>query len=168
LDPTIEIMSAPALPVPAPAGFNPWPYALMAFFGVLITAIASMITFALRQDDQLVSGDYYEQELHHQQQIERVRRTQAFAGQVSVEYAGGEITVVLPAAHARQQPTGSVQLYRPSDARLDRDVKLAVNAAGRQQIDARGLRPGLWRVRVTWTAGTEEYFRDATVIVPAA
>jgi len=42
--------------------------------------------------------------------------------------------------------------------------------AGRQQIDARELRPGLWRVRIRWTAGTEEFFRDEAVVIagPAA
>ena len=57
-----------ALPKPA---FNPWPYALIAFFTVLITVIASFVTWSLRQDMELVGADYYDQEMRFQQRIDR-------------------------------------------------------------------------------------------------
>ncbi len=155
--------AAAALPRPA---FNPWPYALIAFFTVLITVIASFVTWSLRQDMELVGKDYYDQEMRFQQRIDSTKRAQAFGGQVAIVHDAGRITVTLPAAHAAKHPVGIVRLYRPSDAKLDQEMKLAVDATGTQQLAVPGLRSGLWKARVSWTVGTEEFFRDETLIIP--
>ena len=155
----------PAAVLPKPA-FNPWPYALIAFFTVLITVIASFVTWSLRQDMELVGADYYDQEMRFQQRIDSTKRAQAFGGQVAIVHDAGRITVMLPADHAAKHPAGTLRLYRPSDAKLDREMKLAVDATGTQQLAVPGLRPGLWKARVSWIVGTEEFFRDETLIIP--
>ena len=113
---------------------------------------------------------YYEEELRFQKQMDRVQRTQALPKDLSIKLAAASRTIALglPSEHASQSPTGSVQLYRPSDARMDRQIPLAVDAAGRQTLDAATLDPGLWKLRVTWMAGGKEYFHDTSLVIPAA
>jgi nitrogen fixation protein FixH len=96
-----------------------------------------------------------------------VAHTRSVKREISVRYAAGEIDIALPAGHARQGPTGSIQLYRPSDASLDQNVALAVGKDGDQKIDATKLRPGLWKVRITWKVGAEEFFFDQSIVVGA-
>ena len=156
--------AATALPKPA---FNPWPYGLMAFFALLITLIATMVTWSMHQDTELVGADYYAQEMRFQQRIDSTKRAEAFGGQVAIAYAAGHILVTLPAEHAAKHPAGTIRLYRPSESKLDQELKLDVDAAGQQQVPTSGLRPGLWKARVSWTVGTEEFFRDETLIIPA-
>jgi nitrogen fixation protein FixH len=83
---------------------------------------------------------------------------------VTFEPAQQSIVITLPPAQT-QGATGNIHLYRPSDARLDRHVPLALNAAGIQWLNARDLRDGLWKVRVTWSVDGKEYFVDQPVIV---
>lgn len=61
--------------------------------------------------------------------------------------------------------TGSIQLYRPSATDLDRQIKLETDARGEQNLDARGLLPGLWKVRVSWKADQLDYFIDRQIQV---
>ncbi|MFA6546060.1 MAG: FixH family protein [Limisphaerales bacterium] len=147
-----------------------WPYAIIAWFIVFGSAMAVWIAVALRQNMDLVSADYYEHEIRYQQQIDRQARTQSLEAKARLTYDAGQqrLTIALPAGHA-SQARGKVALYRPSDARLDRESKLSVNSAGEQMLDTKGLRPGLWKVRVHWTFGGEEYFYDqAVTITPPA
>ncbi|MEN9675027.1 MAG: hypothetical protein RIS76_923 [Verrucomicrobiota bacterium] len=146
--------------------FNPWPWALLAFFALLITTIASFVVFAVRQDMELVRPDYYEQELRHDRQMERVRRTAGLAGAITLAPSGNTILVDVPTATRGLKPSGTVHLYRPSDSRLDREVELAPDAAGRMSLDTGSLRPGLWKVRVAWSVGLDEFFREATLVIP--
>ena len=44
-------------------------------------------------------------------------------------------------------------------------MQLAVNAEGAQRLDAKSLRPGLWKVRVQWTAAGQDYFFDEAVVI---
>jgi len=50
---------------------------------------------------------------------------------------------------------------------LDRSLKLEVDPAGTQAIDAALLAPGLWKVRVTWTTDSREFFIDQKIVVPS-
>ena len=75
------------------------------------------------------------------------------------------ITVSLPAEQAGRTINGRIELYRPSAAGMDREVKLEPDAKGVQRLDAAGLVPGLWKVRVSWTCDHQDYFLDEKVIV---
>jgi len=145
---------------------NPWPIAIVAYFAVFISFIVTFIVFATRQHVDLVRNDYYEEEIRFQDQLDRVRRTRQLNGNVAVTYNAEQrcILLNLPAAQAIQT-TGRIHLYRPSDANLDRDVLLALDAQGVQRLDAANLRDGLWKVRIQWAVDGQEYYFDQRVVV---
>lgn len=146
---------------------NPWPCAIIGWFLVFGSAMAAWVVVAVRQDPDLVRSDYYEKEIRHQNQIDRMNHTTALRGEVSIAYddATQQIVLRLPAAHVAQQPTGQVHFYRPSDARLDFEVPLGLDVNGTQKIDAAKLRAGLWKVRLQWSAGAQEFFYDQSVVL---
>lgn len=143
-----------------------WPMAITTFFGIAIIFIVTFIAWAVRQRDDLVSADYYEREVRYQSELDALNRSQPYAATavVTFEPAAETIVVTLPAAQIRSA-TGRIQLYRPADARLDREFPLALNAEGVQRLDARPLRDGLWRVRVKWRVDDLDYSVEQPVIV---
>lgn len=151
-------------PAPKPAR-SFWPYAIIVWMTLFATGVFSYIVFAQGHKMDLVGADYYDQEIKFQQQIDRVDRTRAVERQVAVTYADGAIRIALPTEHAGQNPTGTVHLYRPSNAKLDQHLPLALDAAAAQRIDAQNLLPGLWKVRITWKAGDQEFFHDQSVVL---
>ena len=148
---------------------NLWPYAIIVFCALFVTGTIGLIVMACSQRVDLVSKDYYEQELRFQGQIDRTERTRREASQAAVAYdaADQHITVSLPPGQARGNVSGSIELYRPSAAGMDRAVKLELDANGIQRLDAAGLAPGLWKVRVTWTAEKQNYYLEQKVVVGA-
>lgn len=145
---------------------NLWPHAIIAWFVIFAAALAAWITFAVRQNMDLVRSDYYEEEVHYQRQLDRLNRTTAVRGQVAIHYDAvkGEVTVQLPAGHVAPRSTGLVRFYRPSEAALDFEIPLAVDAQGLQSIGRQNLRGGLWKVRVEWTASGQEYFFEQILV----
>jgi nitrogen fixation protein FixH len=147
--------------------FNPWPYAIMGFFGVAIAAAVVWVVFCIGNGTDLVAADYYEQEVEYQKQIERVNRTLSLAGGTGIQYFPGEamIQVRIPEDHAGDQLQGIIRLYRPSEAGLDQDLRLQVSSKGMQRVDVASLKPGLWDVRVQWLHGGKEYFLSEKITV---
>ena len=147
---------------------EPWPIGIACFFAVLITALATWAVVAQRNREELVSADYYEQEVAYQRQINRLRRS-ADAG-VTIGYVpgvqGGWIRIAWPVASRPADARGRVRLYRPSEAALDREFALSVGAEGLQDIDAGTLKPGLWKVRVHWGPEDSGYYVEDSVVVP--
>jgi hypothetical protein len=146
---------------------NPWPLVIISYFVVFITFIVMFVVFAVRQKTDLVRQDYYDEEIRFQNHIDRVSRTQPISAGVGVVYDSSRqlITVTLPVDHANRQPAGKIMLYRPSDARLDQNIQLAVDEKGSQLVDTKKLRSGLWKVRVEWSVNGQEFFFDQSIVV---
>jgi hypothetical protein len=128
--------------------------------------MAVWITIAARQNLDLVRADYYEEEIRYQRQLDRLNRTAALRSEVAIQYdaAKSEVTIQLPTEHIPSRPAGRIHFYRPSEAALDFEVPLAVNAQALQCIGGQRLRPGQWKVRVGWTAAGQEYFYEQTLV----
>jgi len=145
---------------------NPWPIAIIAFFIVFATFLATFVVWALGQKQDLVAENYYENEVRYQEQLDRLNRTQAQAGLnlVTFDATRNCIVITLPGA---QTPgtSGRIQLYRPSNARLDHEVPLAINAGGIQILDAKAMAAGLWKVRIQWSVNGQEFYFDQAVVV---
>jgi len=150
-------------------GRNPWPLGVIAAFVIFISGTVVLVVMACSQRTDLVSADYYEQELKFQHRIENTLHAKNLGGEASIRYNPGQRSIQLqfPVEHARQQASGRIVLYRPSAAGLDRELKLALNAAGAQSLDAGGLMPGLWKVRVQWSVLGQDYYLDQSVVVRA-
>ena len=157
-------------PMSAPAKtFNPWPYGIIAVFVVFIASTAAVVAFICQHRMDLVTPDYYEQEIRYQQRLDQMNRTAALGAGARVTFDAGTraLTVQLPEGHAAGQPSGRLHLYRPSAAGLDRELALAPDAAGRQVIPAPDLAGGSWRARLHWSAGGQEYFAEEALLIPA-
>lgn len=165
-------MSTRVVPVPSVTGipvagpfkprWEPWPLGIAAFLFVFVSCIAAFITFAVRQQMDLVRPDYYEEEIRYQVQFDRLERTRALgaAARITADATRSTLEVGIPAAHASALTAGTIQFYRPSDAGQDRVIPLKPSADGVQDSDISDLGPGLWRVRVRWTTGGKEYAMD--------
>ena len=146
---------------------NPWPFAIAGFFVLLVAFIAAFITVAARHGVDLVRAAYYEDEIRYEDQIGRLQRTRPVQSEVVIDYDAARacIHVTLPASHAQQLTTGRIQLYRPSDARLDRAFELDVRSGSTQRVNAQSLPAGLWKVQLQWTVNGAEYYLDRSLVI---
>lgn len=156
------------VPAPVPQQHSLWPYAIIAAFVLFAGFIGYMVRQAMRTSVDLVSQDYYAQELRHQQRMNAVARTAALpAGAVTIRFDAAARTVALqlPAAVAGRQSGGQVQFFRPSDQALDFSVPLRPDAQGRQRLSTARLKPGYWRVRLDFEAEGQAYFVEQSIVV---
>ncbi len=146
---------------------NFWPLGIILACALFVTGLAVMVFIACTHSSELVSDNYYEQEVKYQTRLDQLNRTAQLNEQVKVAFDHGakRISISLPTGPAAANASGRIQLYRPSAAGLDREVKLELDASGSQSVDATALEPGLWKIRIHWTAGQQEFFADKSVVV---
>lgn len=146
---------------------NPWPYGIITAFALFLAGTAALIVIAATHRDSLVSGDYYEQEIRFQHQIDGAARARQVGATVTYEAAAGRVAIALPASQTGQPLTGQIDLYRPAAAGLDRQFKLQPDANGVQNLDVSSLLAGPWEIRVAWSAGDQYYFLDQKIVITA-
>lgn len=143
---------------------NFWPLGIVLTFVVFTGGCIAMIVIACTHKTDLITSDYYRDEIRFQSRLDQLNRTAQLGGRVDVDYDVGNksINVTVPAPAG---VTGSIQLYRPSATGLDQVVPLQLDANGSQSLDAAHLLPGLWKVRVQWSSQNQEYFADKSIVV---
>lgn len=146
---------------------NIWPIGIIAFFALFIPAMIGFVIWSTHQRTDLVSKDYYDQEIRYQHRIDATQRTQdeGVKPRISYDAKDGRIELRFPSPAAMQDATGTVTLYRPSQAELDIRRPLDPDASGVIQIAAANLKPGLWRVKAEWNAAGKAYYAEDSVMV---
>ncbi|MDF7811585.1 FixH family protein [Hymenobacter sp. YC55] len=144
-----------------------WPYAIIAVFVLFAAYIGYMVQQAMHSSVDLVSADYYQQELAYQQRMETVARTAALPVSVVVthEAAVSQLYLQLPPSFAGKRIEGQLHFFRPSDLKLDFTLPLQPSSALTQRISTQKMARGFWRIRVDFTADGQAYFveKDLTI-----
>lgn len=134
--------------------------------GILITIIAfvgfimTLVVISVRQDDiQLVTENYYEKEIKYQEHIEREKSASTLDREVLIFDAQGKAMLLDLPLGAK----GSLQLFRPSDARLDRVLPLEITSEGKTKVPLDDLKAGYWRVQLTWTEDGKDFYKEKKI-----
>jgi nitrogen fixation protein FixH len=144
---------------------NRWAIGLIVAFGVFGAGLCVMVVASVTKNVDLVTDNYYEKGLRHEQQIQTVKRTQTLAEQVSMATGNNVVALSFPDRFPPAMVKGEVLLYRPSDRRLDVAVPVRLDSVGQQRIPTGGLERGLWKVQLSWTYRGVNYYSEQPMIL---
>jgi hypothetical protein len=133
-----------------------WGRWIVLSFVLFAVFIGTLVSICVRQDLNLVSGNYYQEELAYQQQIERMENANKLEQQPSMMIVGQELEVKFNGFNNLEE--GQVDLFRPSDTRFDRKFVLR-NAPGESQLfDVSMMPKGMYHAKMKWSMNGKEYF----------
>lgn len=142
-----------------------WGVGIIAGFVLFVLGILILVGISVTRTVDLVNDHYYDRGLKYQERIGTLQRTAALEKKVHVSVNAQELTVQLPHQAAGLPLTGTITLYRPSSKADDISTPLAPDSAGCQRISTTRLDRGLWRIQVSWKAGSTEYYSEQPVMV---
>ena len=148
-----------------PNTFTWWPRVIIGFFVLFAIFIGNFVRMAMQSDVDLVSKDYYQKEIAFQEHINTVAQTKENNAeiQVTLAEAAGQLVVAFPEFYKGQKVAGTVQFFRPSDAKLDFEFPLNLNDARQQFIPVEKLEKGRWKVQVSSEANGKSYFTEQII-----
>ncbi|SEG39830.1 FixH family protein [Algoriphagus boritolerans] len=131
---------------------------IIAFVGFILT----LVVISVRQDDiHLVTENYYEKEIKYQEHINRETSAAGLDREVLV-YDSETKSVILDLPVGAK---GSLQLFRPSDARLDQDLLLEILKEGKTTVPLEKLKSGYWKVQLTWTENGVDFYQEKKITI---
>ncbi|WP_339922007.1 FixH family protein [uncultured Cyclobacterium sp.] len=137
-----------------------WGNGIFLLLVVFIGLMATLVTICVKQDDiHLVTENYYAEEIKYQEHIDRVTNTKATEGKVmEFNVKSKTLQFKLPVG-----ASGELHLFRPSDARLDRKIKVEIKDAAANVLPLEDLQPGYWKVKMTWEADGIAFFEEKKI-----
>lgn len=141
-----------------------WSKAIILSFILFAVFVAAMVTVCVRQDIGLVTRDYYKEELQYQEQLDR--KQNALNLEARPDIVVREDNLEIHYAEMDAVSTGTVTLFRPSNAALDREFRLLVpSSEAVQRFPLRGAVKGLYKARMRWVMRGKEYFMEKVIVI---
>jgi hypothetical protein len=139
-----------------------WGTKIMIVFGLFVSGILYMVFKAGSHNMDLVTTDYYEQELKYQQTIDAVERTNALSTQVICKVNGSNIDILFPSEMKGKPLVADVWLYCISDK--TRDLKKQFTSTdGIVSMPFLPSNKGVHEVKISWQFNGETYYHNQKI-----
>jgi nitrogen fixation protein FixH len=143
-----------------------WGTRIAILYGAFVAMIVFMVFRTMKENVDLVSPDYYQQELKFQEQIDRQNQSATLEQQPTVEVSATYVTVRFPAAIAAEDHSGTIRFYRPSDSSKDFATPLQLDSSGVQMVASDKFIKGFYEAQLTWSAGGKNYYNEFSLYIP--
>ena len=124
---------------------------VLAFIGFISFIMYFIITMNVndKYDHDLVSEDYYGEELVYQNDIEKLKNSKKLTENIGYEKTAEGLKIVFPKNLEYKKITGKVFLYRPSNKQLDFESIISLSNPY-LLIPNKRLVDGRWNIKVDW------------------
>jgi hypothetical protein len=136
---------------------------IVAAFVVFALFIGTLVAISMREDVNLVSKHYYQEELRHQDKIDKQSNANQLAEKPKVSFVDNSIKVVFPYFSSIEK--GELNVMRPSDERLDQKFELSAMQGDSQLFQLKVWEKGLYRVSLTWTMEGKDYYFEKMMVL---
>ena len=116
-----------------------------------------------KYDHDLVTEDYYQEELLHQNEIDKVDNAKELKENVSWEKTEDGILISFPKELDYTNITGNVFLYRPSNKKLDSEIPISLSDHY-LLIPKTSLLDGRWNIKVDWKYDGKSYLYKESIM----
>ncbi|HEV2353538.1 MAG TPA: FixH family protein [Puia sp.] len=137
-----------------------WGNKIILVFVLFAGMISYMVYRCIQLPVDLVSDQYYKDELAYQQVIDGTKRANALSGRVELAPAGGGFILTMPAEMRRRPVLGHIFFYCPADATRDRTISLQPDGTGSQRIPANAILKGRYNIKVSWVTNGVNYYAE--------
>ena len=134
-----------------------WGYKIMFVYLAFAAGIGILAFKASSEKFDLVTNDYYDQELKYQQVIDQADNAAKLSASVTVEKKNDELIVSFPSEMNEKEKKVDFYLYCPADAKKDFRKNIIVNGSSFSTPLPAGMK-GVYELKLTWeTSGTKYY-----------
>lgn len=135
-----------------------WGHGIIIAFGLFVAYILYFVYASFQQNIDLVSEDYYAQEVAYQQRIDDTKNAVDVKGQIFISRNESEVVVTFPIEIREKITTGEVHFFRPADQQMDFKIPLQLDAAASLRVDGAQFSAGRYEVKISWKEGEKAYF----------
>lgn len=141
-----------------------WGNKLVVVFVIFIAMIGTLVYKSVMIKNDLVTSDYYSQELKYQDKINGSNNANAIS-QVSIVQNKEFVTIYLPTELIGNSISGEAWFYCVTDADKDRHIKLNVGDNGAQMISKKELAKGNMQIKLSWKVGDKDYYTEKNLLI---
>jgi len=138
---------------------------VLAFIGFMcfIMYFVVKVNTDKKYDHDLVTDDYYKEELEYQNDINKESNAKDLTENISLTKTENGILIAFPETFTINNISGKVFLYRPSNKQLDFEMPISLSNHNLLIPDKR-LLDGRWNIKVDWQYNGKSYLFKKEIV----
>ncbi len=140
-----------------------WGTKIALFYITFVIFTLVMVVMAFQEDYELVTEDYYEQEIKYQGKIDSKQRTKALENKLSVNIDANELNILFPQKEVSL--SANILCFRPSDESKDLRIEFK-EFTNRVSIPLNKFSKGKYLFKIDWIANNKSFYSEEIVIIP--
>lgn len=137
-----------------------WGKGIVITFIAFIAIMVTMVIISVRMEGiELVTENYYEEEIKYQEQIDKEASTLSLDRE-ALKFDGSTKALILDLPIGAK---GTLNLFRPSDIELDQELPVEILEAGEKSVYIGDLKAGYWKVQLSWEENGESYYQEKKI-----
>ncbi|MFB6455935.1 FixH family protein [Chitinophaga sp. Hz27] len=137
-----------------------WGYKIIIVFTLFAVGMLTLVTKSMRTKIDMVTNDYYSEELKYQDIIEGRNNAGRLSAPVKVTQPGETVSITMPEELIGRAIKGNISFYRPSDSNKDFAVPLQPDHNGNQTVAREKFIRGNYRVKIQWEMDNKQYYQE--------
>ena len=136
----------------------------MLLFMIFILQFVYRVTFVDKYDHHLVSDDYYKDELHYQDEIDKLNRTLELSEKVEFTNTPEGLLIKFPSDFEGEIIKGIVFFKRYSNEKLDFTEEILLKEHS-MTVSKDKLLAGKWKIKIEWKLKDQDYLTKESVFI---
>lgn len=138
---------------------------VLAFVGFIAFIMYFIVSMNVddKYDHDLVSDDYYGDELKYQADIDKLKNANDLSTNISYERTEEGLKINFPEDIDYKEITGNMFLYRPSNKQLDFETAISLSNSYLLIPDKR-LVDGRWNIKIDWQYKGKSYLFKESIV----
>ncbi len=139
-----------------------WGAKIALLYGGFVVLIVMLVAGSMRQDFDLVTPDYYGQEIKYQQVIDAGKNQATLSAPVVIHANATDVMIEFPSEFADKVVKGDVHFYSPVNASWDKtfNINIANNSMTVQRSELRNTN---YTIKLNWEADGKKYYQETTL-----
>ena len=137
-----------------------WGYKVIIVFVLFATGMLTMVTKSMRAKIDMVTPDYYKEELKYQQVIDGQNNVNALSSPAGITQTAGSVILQFPAEIQGKTVEGKITFYRPSDINKDLTYNIQPDENRQQEFQKKSLVKGLYKVKIEWLMNEKPFYQE--------
>lgn len=140
--------------------FN-WGTGIFIFYSLFVIFILSLVFRSTQEPVDLVTEDYYQQELEFQEIIKKRDNANSLDSGLVYTLNKMNISFTFPPSH--QDASGTILIYRASNKNFDKKVDIDLNDERNMVIVMNDSPAGLYKMKVDWNNDSLGYYIEEDI-----
>ncbi|MBK8090389.1 MAG: FixH family protein [Chitinophagaceae bacterium] len=113
----------------------------------------------------LVSKDYYKDELAYQQVIDGTNLANKLSSGIQVQQQNDQISIQFPQEMKQKKAEGTIFFYCSADSGKDKKINIQLSEEAVQIIPAKDILPGKYVLKINWKTDNQNYYNEQPVSI---